>query len=69
MSFHELSIYRDDQGNAIGIEITVVENGDERTVQIGADDEGNLQLRGVGPNGEKRGKADPTGNGNNALGK
>ncbi|WP_162991365.1 hypothetical protein [Halostella salina] len=66
---HSTSIYRDDEGNAVGVKINVTEGGDERTVQIAADEKGNLQLGGVGPNGEKRGKADPSGNGNNPLGK
>jgi len=62
MPSHSISLYRNDQNNVVGVQITVEEDGEERTIKIGADNEGNLQLGGVGPNGEKRGKADPEGN-------
>jgi len=69
MPSHDISLYRDDSGGVVGIEITVRESGDQRTVKIGADEDGYLELSGVGPKGERRGKADPNGNGNNPLGK
>lgn len=53
-----------------GIEFVVEDSdGNERRVKIRADDDGNLELKGRGPNGEKSGKADPTGNESNPLGK
>ena len=53
-----------------GIRITVTdENGEERSVVLEPDDNGNIAIKGRGPNGEKKGLMDPSGNGNNQLGK
>jgi len=53
-----------------GIKLTVVdENGVERSVTFEPDDNGNIAIKGRGPNGEKKGLMDPSGNGSNPLGK
>lgn len=61
--------FEDESGDVVGVKITVENDDTKRTVEIAADDSGNLHIGGVGPNGEKRGKADPEGNGDNPLGK
>jgi len=53
-----------------GVEIVVVaDDGTERSVTLEPDDNGNIQIEGRGPNGKKGGLMDPSGNGNDPLGK
>ncbi len=53
-----------------GIEITIIDDsGTERSVILEPNDNGDITIKGRGPNGEKQGVMDPSGNGSNPLGK
>lgn len=70
MSGHEISLVEDTDGNVTGIELRVMDDdGTERSVTFEPDDNGEIAIEGRGPDGKKRGRMDPSGNGDHPLGK
>lgn len=70
MPAQEINIVQNDNGEITGLELLVRDDeGNERSVVFEPSDEGDIGIRGRGPNGEKGGKIDPSGNGDHPLGK
>jgi hypothetical protein len=70
MASHQISIEKDSDGNVTGIELLVRDDdGSERSVVFEPTDSGDINIKGVGPNGSKSGTMDPSGNGSKQLGK
>lgn len=51
-----------------GVVIVWEDNGDEKRLKFDVDNDGNVIEKGVGPNGSKEGKRDPSGGGQDTLG-